>query len=134
MNDKRALVNTTRVVAEGRLAAHGLGETKGEKANAGHELEDEGEQTHLLAPSALLFWGADATGCKKKRRDTACEKPAVDHPGVFGAGGNVFETSSFLTRIKGGSRACLRTSPAKSGTTLEYGESRLWNILFPGEK
>ena len=55
VDDNGAISYCSRPEARRRLAADGLRETEREEGDTSHEHEDDAQQTHLLAPSTLLF-------------------------------------------------------------------------------
>lgn len=116
-------------------ATHGFGEAKRQEAHAGHEHQDETDQTHLLSPSPLLFGCVKTTGSHEDRRHQASHNEAIGHPRTARPRTSIASPLLLLYlrhSVWDGSRACALS--AKGGTTLKQRETRLMLIFFATEK
>ncbi len=59
VDDEVVLEDGAGLVARGRGVTNRFGESEREETDACHERDDDGYQSHLFSPGALLFGGSD---------------------------------------------------------------------------
>ena len=96
-NDGRGL-NISRMITSWGCAANGQGETKCEETNAGHEGEDDTDETDFLSPGPLLLGSSNATTPEYRGRYTTGNGEAEKEPPVFWTGTNRIQQTAVLLR------------------------------------